>query len=141
VSIQQSIQKLEASALESIDNGASHQMPEAFAPGDIYWQGDVGLLMLEQLPRGAVLRSERWKSDLQLAEGNTKGSRHCIPIRFEPSVQVHQHGTNDILDGDVLVASKPFDLVHPEHGDHIGYPPGVYRVRYQQNAERERVRD
>lgn len=138
--IVKSLKTLEASA-ESIDNGSPHQMPAAFAPGDIYWQGDIGLLMLSELPSNAVKRAKPWGGDLQLAEGNTRGSRHCIPHRFENVTHVYEAPTDSILDGSVLDVRKPIDLVHPEHGDHIGYPAGVYRVRYQQNALRERVID
>ena len=141
MAITTAIQKLEASSEESIDNGQPHAMPGAFAPGDIYWQGDVGLLMLEELPQNAVQDEARWSADYQLADGNSRGSRHCIPLRFESSTAVYSAETGDVLDGPVIKAEKPFDLVHPEHADHLGYPAGIYRVRHQQNAQRERVLD
>ena len=78
--------------------------------------------------------------DFQIAPGNTKGSRHIIPGRCMGSVTVYDVSVDDLCDT-AIVTTAPIDLRHPEHGDHIGYPPGTYLVRHEQNEQRQRVLD
>ena len=135
------VTKLRESSTECIDNGAPIQVPEAMAPGDMLPQGDIGLLMLESLPGNWNQIEWPQSGDMQLAPGNTKGSRHTIPRQFAGNVKLFRISDGDQLSDLGLLADAPFDLEHPEHADHIGYPAGVYRVRHQQNAQRERVID
>ena len=109
------------------------------APGDMLAHGDLGLLMLAELPSGAVLIEK--PEGGQLAPGNSKGSRHCIPERFLDSIEFYAINDGDRLSDLILVASEPFDLTHPEHADHLGYPAAIYRVRHQQTAARTRIID
>lgn len=135
------LEKLNASAAESIDNSQPVTVPEAMSVGDMLPQGDIGLHMIAELPSAASRIGEPWKGDFQLAPGNSKGSRHMIPQRFEGVVKIYRVSDGDPLSDLAIEADGKFDLTHPEHADHIGYPPGVYRVRHQQNAQRERVLD
>ncbi len=50
-------------------------------------------------------------------------------------------GVGDGLADLGIEVSVSFDLTHLEHADRLGYPAGVYRVRHQQNEQRERVID
>lgn len=141
MTITDTIKKLRESCDECIDNSQPIQVPAAMAPGDMLPQGDIGLLMLDALP--VDWEETEWpeSGDVQLAPGNTQGSRHTIPRRFADSVRLFQINDGDQLSDVGLLATEPFDLEHPEHANHIGYPPGCYRVRHQQNAQRERVID
>jgi len=59
---------------EKIKNDNAHRV-EVMDVGDIWAQGDVGLVRIERLPVGAVpIKSP----SAQLAPGVTQGSRHCI---------------------------------------------------------------
>lgn len=131
--------ELRTASDECIDNGAAVNVPAAMSPGDMLPQGDIGLLMLDSLPSGAVEIDPPQGG--QLAPGNTKGSRHCIPERFHGSLKFYRVQDGDDLSDLAIEASEPFDLEHPEHADHIGYPAGIYRVRHQQNELRQRVID
>lgn len=140
------IAELRTSSDECIDNGAAIKIPEAGfrladdcrgSNGEGIPQGDIMLVAIPEIPSGAV--EIEAAGDKQLAEGNSKGSRHVIPGRF--AVNLFRVNDGDDLSDLCVVAEAPFDLEHPEHADHIGYPAGWYRVRHQQNAQRERVRD
>lgn len=139
--ITEQIEKLRSSCDECIDNGEPVQIPAAMAPGDMLPQGDIGLLMLDELPEDWHDIPWPGSGDMQLAPGNTRGSRHTIPRRFAPHIKLFRVNDGDHLSDLGLLADAPFDLEHPEHADHLGYPAGVYRVRHQQNAQRERVLD
>ena len=123
---------------ESIDTGKPLRIPADMEIGDMYPQGDIGLLRIKALPKGSTRLD--WKSgDYQLAPGNTQGSRHCIPAKS--NVAVFRVDDRDGLSDLCLVADAPFDLTHPEHAHHLGYPAGTYRVLHQQNEQRQRVVD
>lgn len=141
MTIAQYIDELRQSSDECIDNSEPVRVPAAFAPGDMLPQGDIGLQMLDQLP--SSWREDTWpaQGDLQLAPGQSKGSRHMIARKFATHIRIFRIDDGDALSDLGIEASEPFDLTHPEHADHLGYPAGVYRVRHQQNEQRERVID
>ena len=125
----------EASAIEQIDSSEPVQMPD-MSVGDMYAQGDIGLQLVDRLPDGAKVRKVP-KGDYQIAPGNTKGSRHIIPARCMADVTVYDVQVDDLCDT-ALVTQAPIDLLHPEHGDHLGYAAGIYLVRHEQNEQRQR---
>lgn len=141
--IVEEIKKLRKSSHECIDNSKPIHVPEAMAPGDMLPQGDIGLLLLEFTEVPASWAEFEWpkEGDMQLAPGNTKGSRHTIPRKYASCVRLFRINDGDPLSDMGLLASGTFDLEHPEHADHLGYSAGVYRVRHQQNEQRMRVVD
>lgn len=107
--------------------------------GDQICQGDIALVMIDVLP--AQITDMKWPDGGQLAPGSTKGSRHCIPEKFRESIALFTVNDDNELSDVCIVASEPFCLVHPEHGDYVDIPRGAYRVYHQQNAKRQRVLD
>lgn len=124
-----------------------------FEPGDCAHQGDLIIVCISKLPAGAKPRTNR-----QLAEGTTQGSRHILErgeVYDAPKAElrrlVKEATGAEIADeylGPVFVspeASTCDDLSHPEHGNQ-GFPAGaVCAVVYQRNRDAEereaRVRD
>lgn len=109
-------------------------------PGEAVRQGDLYLIRLAKLPKGAVAIEN---PSPQLVPGRTRGSRHVItaetfaacvlhaPARAtEPALRSASGGREAEFDGPVIDAVAPFEVSHPEHG-HFILPPGVYAVRYQ----------
>lgn len=128
-------EKLRASAIECIDNGAPVQVPE-LSYGSAWAQGDVALWRHENLPAGASRMD--YPKDGQIAPGESKGSRHQIAKEFP--VEFYRIDDNDDLSDIFLVATGPFVLAHPEHAD-CTFQAGIYRVCHEQNEMRERVLD
>jgi len=137
MTIQTANETLRASALESIDNGAHVDVP-AMQPGMCWAQGDVGVLCLAELPRGAGPMD--WPAGGKVAPGTTKGSRHIVPDEFRAVVSFHRVSDGDPLSDIAVVADSPWTLTHPEHGD-CTFQAGTYRLVHQQNELRERVMD
>lgn len=116
-----------------------------FEPGDVSHQGDLIIVGIHKLPASAKLRSNR-----QLAEGSTQGSRHvlergdvydCDPAQVVEAI----HKANGVLVevqyvGPVFIspeAPTADDLSHPEHGNQ-GFPAGaVCATVYQRNLDAE----
>lgn len=137
--ITNALESLRSSSDESIDNGKPVKIPEAMQPGDMFPQGDIALFMIQNLPPSCEVIP--WPENGQLAPGTSRGSRHCIPQQFHADITLYRVDDGNALSDLCLDARAPFDLVHPEHSDHIGYPAAKYRVLHQQNAMRDRVVD
>lgn len=119
---------------ESVKNDETQRFPEAASPGDGVRQGDVLLVLLDRVPKGA----EPMKVESQLAPGTTQGSRHCLASLS--GVRMFRLKDAGTLDGPVIELADENTVTHPEHGDWV-LPPGVYAVRYQRDLdelERER---
>lgn len=116
---------------------------EDFEPGCVAHQGDVIIVSIGSLPKSAKPRSNR-----QVADGDTQGSRHILDrgeifdadatevsgmIRAANGCQVESKYI-----GPVFVSPESpteNDLTHPEHGD-LGFAAGsVCAVVFQRNLD------
>lgn len=116
---------------EKIKNDGEHTVHN-MDPGDMWCQGDVGIVFLGQREEVSFANLEEIPADraeAQLAPGNTQGSRHCIDDLGKVTMYRSASGTE--LDGPRIDAPTGFRVNHPEHGD-VTLPPGKYAVIYQQ---------
>jgi hypothetical protein len=69
-----------SAAVEAIKNDGLQHFPEAASIGDAVRQGDVYIQLIDEADIAAAggLLSKMKEPMLQLAPGNTKGSRHCL---------------------------------------------------------------
>jgi hypothetical protein len=116
---------------EKIKNDATQRFPEAASCGDSWRQGDVYVTLIDGVPSGAKIDT---KPGMQMATGNTQGSRHCLDSLV--GVTVYRLPNPDMLDGPVIVLNRERTLTHPEHGD-VVLPPGTYQISYQRNLDSE----
>ncbi len=139
-------------ALEAIINNEP-KLHATFEVGDVSHQGDLIIVRIASLPVSAKPRTNR-----QLAEGKTQGSRHVMTRgkvydadAAEVAGLIKSATKCDVAEayiGPVFVSpAKPAakDLAHPEHGPQ-GFPAGsICAVVYQRNLDQEereqRVRD
>lgn len=120
-------------AAETVTETKHVKLPE-MKPGQMFAQGDVGILRIVQLPE----RNRKIDRPVngQVAPGNTKGSRHCVD---ECDAQFYRF-QGDPLSDLCIEAREVWTLRHPEHG-HVTLEPGLYQFVHQQNERRERVLD
>lgn len=124
------------SRAEEICNSQQQRFPDAASVGDFWRQGDVYVTKLEKC-------SSSRKMDgvvLQVAPGNTKGSRHVLDSA--EGVEMFQPYDSSVLTGPQIRLTEERILTHPEHGDLV-LPPGCYQITYQRAFadELKRVRD
>lgn len=121
---------------ESIKND-EHQTAGEMSVGDMWAQGDIGLVMLDKVPEGAVPVKNPAS---QLAPGTTQGSRHCLESLA--GIRVFAHADPTVLDGPILDAPNGLTVTHPEHA-WVTLRPGVYATVYQRGYAEElrRVQD
>lgn len=118
----------------------TQRFSEAASVGDAYRQGDIYLMLLDKVPVGAIRRKE---VSLQLAPGNTQGSRHILDSGEGVTAYTLPDATE--FDGPIIKLDCERELTHPEHG-HVILPAGIYAVGYQRtqdalNEAARRVRD
>lgn len=116
---------------EAIANDGDHVV-ETLSPGDMWAQGDVGVVALAKMPDGVVII----EPVSQLAPGTTMGSRHRIEDLTNVKMYVRINRTE--LDGPIIEASAPFTIDHPEHGN-VTLPAGIYGVVYQRQWTPDRT--
>jgi hypothetical protein len=133
-----------ASPAERICNDES-KLLASFEVGDVSHQGDIIIVRIASLPRSARPRSNR-----QLAEGTTQGSRHVLTRGdvYDANVREVASLLKDATRVDVetryvgpvfVSPADPTadDLTHPEHGNQ-GFPAGaVCAVVFQRNLDAE----
>lgn len=129
---------------EPIVNDAPRQFTDASWPvGSAAHQGDVILVRIESLPKGAKPRANR-----QVAEGDTQGSRHVLEggkiydvdakaVAKAVKSACPKSDVGEQYCGPVFVTDESTALRHPEHGDHE-YESGMcVAVVFQRNLDAE----
>lgn len=135
---QQAIEQIKADGEEK--NTPEVRVIKNHVKGKVIRQGDIYIHMV-----GPRFKHGDSRKDPQLAEGNSKGSRHVLKTE---NVELYQ-GTTRPTWVDEEMPLGPFFKVkdtdalvsHPEHA-HVQLPPGCYQVTHQLDARtRERVQD
>jgi hypothetical protein len=116
---------------EKIRCNRPQRFPEAASPGDRFRQGDLYITLLDGVPDGAVKMDS---VPIQLAQGHTQGSRHCLDS--VDGVSAWMPSRPGMLDGPIIQLLRERVVTHPEHG-HVILPPGVYRISYQRSLDAE----
>lgn len=103
-------------------------------------QGDITLVSLPHLPSG------KSRSNRQVADSNTQGSRHvlekgdlydCDKEEVVRLINEHYPYVNITAQYIGPVFTSPAYLAHPEHGDHDYQCEGIIAVTYQMNVDAE----
>lgn len=119
---------------------------------DVLRQGDIYILKLPTIPAKATPRTNR-----QLADGNTQGSRHVLKGKVELydaepgdvlAMVREEYPEVDLRDyqiGPVFRTAGGSVVEHPEHGNRELSEPGCYGVVFQRSLDadgrEERARD
>lgn len=109
---------------ESIKNDDAHRI-ETMSVGDSWRQGDLYITRVESVPKGAKKMAA---ARLQLAPGDTQGSRHILDS--DAGLTMFDAPNATALDGPIFQTTERRTVTHPEHGD-VSLPPGCYAVTYQ----------
>lgn len=101
-------------------------------------QGDINIIRLGAIPVDAVPMPPK----AQLAEGITRGSRHCIKADDMAHCEFYGFINPNPLEGPIIKFNAPTTITHPEHGDQL-WPAGIVAITYQRRyaAELRRIQD
>lgn len=126
------------------------RMVRVFEVGQHARQGDIylrylGPKMTSELKKKLASRMGEETTNMQLAPGTNKGSRHILaPSGGTCTVYAPAKGRPEI-EGPVFMTTERIVVTHPEHA-HVSIPSGVYEVTFQvdhreEEAKQRRVQD
>jgi hypothetical protein len=124
-------------------NSTQHDIGNFVRQGDVYFElinKPAG--KLENYTNSGVDKNRVFNG--QLAEGNTRGSRHCLNPKSVKAF-IHPTAKDPITDGPILQVLEDCEVTHPDHG-HVWLQKGDFiHVTYQNNVDlegkRARARD
>lgn len=118
-------------SVEKIKSDRLQEFPVAASIGDYVRQGDIYIELIKSVPSNS---SEMIKLNLQLAPGNTRGSRHILDS--DEGVRMFKLDNADELEGPILQLFEDRVITHPEHGNFKLNAGCIYSITYQrQHAE------
>lgn len=107
-------------------DGSLRVIPENISVGTVVAQGDLNIICLEAIPPEAIPMSAK----AQLAEGVSRGSRHCIKAEDMAHCKFYGFIDPSPLEGPIIQFDKPTTIEHPEHGYQL-WPAGIIAITYQ----------
>lgn len=131
------------SHLETITPGKDEAFTEACQANDGIWQGDVAIMIVDDIPEGYVKVDNPTEADKKLAIGETKGSRHCLSTLDGVELYVPQGwgDDEDLLIGPAFRLHQANVIEHPEHGN-VHCPAGfAYTTFYARDLDEETQRE
>lgn len=126
-----------AAGEEKVKPGMPARFTEACTPGDLIWQGDLGIEIVAGVPADYVEVTQPKGVDRQLVPGNTQGSRHCLQSLDGVRLFRPKQWGGESLQGPALVLAKHATIEHPTHGA-VTIPAGfTVLCRYQRVWDQE----
>lgn len=126
-----------AAGKDKVKPGMPARFTEASTPGDLIWQGDLGVEIVAAVPADYVEVKAPNDADRQLVPGNTQGSRHCLRSLDGVRLFRPKDWGGESLQGPVLVLARETTIDHPTHGA-VTIPAGfVVQCRYQRVWDQE----
>lgn len=126
---------------ERVKPGMPAAFTEACVAGDTIRQGDLYLVVVDQVPAGYVEVIKPKAIDKQLVPGNTEGAKHCLDALAGVKLYRPADWTEESLDGPCLVVTKARKVLHPVHGP-VAIPAGMVVVcRYQREWDKEQAQE
>ena len=105
--------------------------------GNVVRQGDIYLTLISDLPEGKA------SIDMQLAPGESQGSRHILKGDVSIVEVKSFKNVNAALIGPAFKCNSAVEVTHPEHGNVILPEGTIWQTTYQQSYADEvrRVQD
>ena len=101
----------------TVSPGLPFRINEAATVGDMVWQGDLGLEIVDDVPSGYVRVKSPTDADRQLVPGNTQGAKHVLDSFDGVELWRPAEWPNVTQLGPAFVLRKERAVTHPTHGD------------------------
>lgn len=126
----ETIKRIQQHENTKIRPGELFRFSEAVTVYDGVAQGDLYIMIADQIPEGYFLVQTPKEIDKQLVPGNTRGAKHCLDSLegvelFWPQGWSHSE-TYDELQGPGLICHVEKRILHPTHGPVI--IPGSFTI-------------
>jgi hypothetical protein len=141
--IQSHAKKIATSKDPAVMPGRPEKFTDASSPGDTIAQGDLYLMIVDEVPGGYHKVTKPRATDKQLVPGNTQGAKHCLSnIRTVELYHPADWGKGESLVGPCFRTKSEVEVLHPVHGD-TTIPAGFtvlcgYQPEFDAELRRER---
>lgn len=136
-SVEKAAKQVASGKHERIRPGDAIHLTAACVAGDAVRQGDVYVVVVDAPPPGFV-PVDMSRAPLQMAHGETKGSRHVLDATSGVAMWLPPEWgrDSDSLRGPVLRCVEARTINHPEHGS-VHIAPGLtVAIEYQRNFDK-----
>jgi hypothetical protein len=135
--IQNHAERIGNGEIERVKPGMPLAFTAACVAGDAIRQGDLYLIIVDQVPSNYIAVKRPTKEDRQLVPGNTEGSRHCLDSLTGVKLFRPAKWDAESLEGPCMVLAKNRTILHPTHGQ-VLMPAGLTVIcRYQREWDKE----
>jgi hypothetical protein len=101
---------------DTIKPGMPQRLPDSWVDGDAGAQGDLVIVVVDEIPAGYKPVRRAKDADRQLVPGNTEGAKHCLDSLDGVELYRLDDWGPDSLDGPCVRLSKERVIQHPTHG-------------------------
>lgn len=133
--VQERARRIASGQDERVAPGQPVRFTEGCVAGDAIAQGDLYLVLMDEVPKDRCVRVE--EPSKQLVPGNTEGARHCLDSL--DGVEVFRVVDPSIQDGPVLRLWKERVVLHPVHGNVTLLADTVVHCVYQREWAKEQA--
>lgn len=125
-----------------VSPGQPASFTEACTVNDCIAQGDLNLVILDDVPNDYIEVVDLEEKHRQLVPGNNEGAKHCLEHLRGIRLFYPPNWNMDSLVGPVMLISRDNTVLHPTHGNvHIpaGFTVGTfYQREWDRELEKER---
>lgn len=135
-------QKIAKGEHESVRPGDPYTFSEASVPGDMVWQGDLGIGLVSESPPDGYVKKDRPLKCLVPGKDETIGSKHCLESLEGVEMWLPKEWDEASLNGPYLRLTNGAKITHPVHGD-VTIPACFNSVQivYQREWDQEQARE
>jgi hypothetical protein len=127
---------------DTIKPGQPFRIPDSWMAGECGAQGDLIVVVLDEIPAGYTQVKKPTKADRQLVPGNTEGAKHCLDSLKGVTLYRKDGWGPESLDGPAFTCKEDRVIEHPKHGPWTipaGRTIGIEYAR-ERDAEQQRER-
>lgn len=127
---------------ETVKPGMPQAFSEASVEGDVIWQGDLGIAIVDDAIPEDYVKVKIKDLCLVPSSDNSIGSRHCLGSKEGVEMWTPEQWDSESMFGPYLRLSNGADVTHPVHGDvHIPSSFKCIQILYQREYDEELKRE
>lgn len=127
--------------LETVSPGQAASFTTACVQGDCIDQGDLRLVVVDEVPAGWNELFQQKTEIRQLVPGNTRGAKHCLDSLEGVRLFHPKEWNEESLWGPCFTVYEERVVLHPVHGA-VTIPPGLTILcRYQREYDKELAKE
>lgn len=140
--IQSHAKKIATSKDPAVMPGRPEKFTAASSAGDMIPQGDLYMVVVDEVPADYVAVKRPTVKDRQLVPGNTEGAKHCLStLKGVELFRPNGWGEGESLLGPCFRSKSEVTVLHPTHGNVTVAAGLIVLCGYQPEHDAEQQRE